>query len=92
MASSTRERATSPQGPRLRTEIFDARMRARGFPTVESQASMLDLPRSTLFRIRGGQVVPNLATAFRLADAAGAKVDDLFTWGGPAPRPRKEAA
>lgn len=63
---------------RLRVEIFDALMAREGAKSVERQAEVLGLHRSTLFRIRSGETAPNLTTAMQMAAACKTTVDALF--------------
>ena len=63
---------------RLRVRVFDALMSTRGHHTVAAQAEAMDVHRSTLFRIRSGETVPNLELAMKMASACGTTVEVLF--------------
>ncbi|MDR7278898.1 hypothetical protein [Catenuloplanes atrovinosus] len=67
-----------PPSVRLRVEVFDALMAGRGHRTVAAQADALGVNRSTLFRLRAGETVPNLDLAMTMAAVAGTKVEALF--------------
>jgi DNA-binding XRE family transcriptional regulator len=63
---------------RLRVAVYDAIARSKGFATVESQAAWHEVARSTMFRLRGGDDMPRLDTAMRMAADCGVPVEALF--------------
>lgn len=69
----------------LDVDLFDARMRSRGFTTIPAQAQACGTDLRTMFRIRAGQFLPRLDRAFRMAEVAEAPLEALF----PRPRTRR---
>jgi hypothetical protein len=63
---------------RLRTNVLDALMAAKGIRTKVAQAEAFDLERTYWFNIRSGRRTPTLATALRIAQVAGTTVEVLF--------------
>jgi hypothetical protein len=63
---------------RLRTDVLDTLMAAKGVTTYAAQAEAFDMDRTNWFKIRTGRVVPTLATALRIAARAGTTVEFLF--------------
>lgn len=63
---------------RLRDKVFDQLTAAKGCLTVVDQARLLDVPRSTLYRLRDGQGDMSLVRALRIAQLLGVHVEDLF--------------
>lgn len=63
---------------RLRSNVFDALMLAKGVRTVEEQAERCRVDRATMFRLRSGATSTSLDTAMKLAEAAGTTVEVLF--------------
>jgi DNA-binding XRE family transcriptional regulator len=78
----THERDTEAREPdtavRLRTEVCDALMASKGITSVAAQASQIGVSRSTLFRLRRGEIEPLLGQAMRMARVAGTTVEALF--------------
>lgn len=66
--------------PKLRLNVIDALMRAKGVLTVEAQAEVFDLNRTHWFDIRAGRVTPLLDTAMRVARRADTTVEALWEW------------
>ena len=63
-----------PISNRLNQILFDRAI-------AESElAAATDLDTGHLNRIKNGRVVPNVATALRLAHALGLSVEDVFEW------------
>lgn len=63
---------------RLRVNVVDALMVAKGVRTVEEQARRFGLNRTHYFNIRAGKVEPTLDTALKIAGGAGTTVEALF--------------
>lgn len=63
---------------RLRTEVCDALMAAKGITSVVAQATEFGIHRSHLFRLRGGEIEPLLGLAMKMARSAGTTVEALF--------------
>lgn len=57
--------------------MYDAIATAKLHPTVESQAVWHELSRSTMFRLRAGEV-PRLDTAMRIAADCGVPVEVIW--------------
>ncbi|TDE03426.1 helix-turn-helix domain-containing protein [Jiangella asiatica] len=62
---------------RLRREVYDRLVEAKGAGTVEQQVRLTGVARATLFRIRGGDP-PSLTSAVKIADALGVPLNALF--------------
>jgi DNA-binding XRE family transcriptional regulator len=65
-------------GLRLRLDYYDEMAAAKGAKTVEAQAALHGLHRSTMFRLRNGERVARLATAMRMAADLDTTVEKLF--------------
>lgn len=63
---------------KLRVNVLDALMAVKGIRTREGQAEAVGISRTHWVKIRSGEVVPNLETAMRVAQAAGTTVEVLF--------------
>lgn len=63
---------------RLRVAVYDALAEAKGYPTVESQATWHGLNRATLFDLRAGRTVARLDTAMRMAADLGVAVEVIW--------------
>jgi hypothetical protein len=66
--------------PKLRTNVLDALMAAKGIRTVEAQAEYFELNRTHWFEIRSAKVVPNLGTAMRVARRAETTVEAIWEY------------
>lgn len=62
---------------RLRTDIYDQAVAAKGVKSINEQVSLTGISRSTLWRIRRGES-PNLVSAIRISDALGVPLQVLF--------------
>lgn len=62
---------------RLRTDVYDALAKAKGFPKPEAQAAWHGIARSAMFRLRAGGV-PRLDTAMRIAADCGVPVEVIW--------------
>lgn len=81
MQQSQRSDVPSPGSDgllRLRVDLFDRRMKARGITTVADQAREAGVGRATLFRIRAGACRMSARTAIKLVNASGSSLDKLF--------------
>jgi hypothetical protein len=91
MGSSPVGNAESPRGNdgpvRLRVEVIDALMLAKGATSQAEQARRFELNPGYYHRIRTGQKPVPLSTALRMARVAGTSVEALF-----APVPEAVAA
>ncbi|MGC1214124.1 MAG: hypothetical protein WA890_23055 [Micromonospora sp.] len=76
-ATQQRGTAATPSPIRLRTEVLDELTSAKGASTEVERARLLEIDRTTLYRIRGGQV-PTLEVALRMAERLGTTVEQLF--------------
>lgn len=70
--------STTDATVRLRTEIYDAIAASKGHSTAESQATWHGLARSAMYNLRGGQTVPRLDTAMRIAADCGVAVEVIW--------------
>jgi DNA-binding phage protein len=62
---------------RLRVEVYDTLAAAKGYSTVAAQAVWHGVSRSTMFRLRGGDM-PSLSTALRIAADLGVAVEVIW--------------
>jgi hypothetical protein len=62
---------------RLRVDVYDALAAAKGKRTVAAQAVWHEVGRSTLFRLRAGEM-PSMDTAMRMAADLGVAVEVIF--------------
>lgn len=69
---------TTDAPPKLRTNVLDALMKARGIETVEAQAKYLDLNRTHWFKVRAGETEVLVGTAMRIARRLETTVEALF--------------
>lgn len=70
---------SAPPSPiRLRTDVFDALTLRKGATSEVERARLLDINRTTLYRIRIRRVTPTLQLAMRIADRLDSTVDELF--------------
>ncbi|RLK13290.1 helix-turn-helix protein [Micromonospora sp. M71_S20] len=63
---------------RLKTNVFDTLAAPLGAGSEQELARLLDMDRTTLYRIRRGMVTPTLTVAMRMADRLNTTVDELF--------------
>lgn len=63
---------------KLRLEVVDALMAARGITSVAAQARAVGVHRSHLFKLRNGEVEPLLGLAMKIASVAGTTVEAVF--------------
>lgn len=73
----TESRTADPK-VRLRTEVVDALMAAKGVTSVVEQSREFGVHRSHLFRVRNGDVQPGLGLAMKMARKSGTTVEALF--------------
>ena len=63
---------------RLRTDVYRALAREKGYPSVTSLARLHDLSRQALYDLLNGAAVPGLATAMRMAADLGVAVEVIW--------------
>lgn len=80
-ATIHRTQSPSDAKVRLRTEVFDTLTAARGATTNVAKAAMFDVDRSTIVRLRHGQIEAGLTLAMRMARRLGVGVEALFESG-----------
>jgi DNA-binding XRE family transcriptional regulator len=81
MAVTTKVDAPASRGDapvRLRVDVYDALAAAKGYKTVEAQATWHGLNRATLFDLRAGKTSPLLATAMGIAADLGVAVEVVW--------------
>lgn len=82
MAATTKGDAQTTTGDanhvRLRVTVYDELAKAKGYPTVVSQAAWHGLNRATLFDLRAGRTVPLLDTAMDMAADLGVPVEVIW--------------
>ncbi|MCC6736004.1 MAG: helix-turn-helix transcriptional regulator [Bauldia sp.] len=71
--------------PRIANTIRTLRFHA-GEMTQAALAEKVGVTRQTIVAIEQGRYSPSLEVAFRIADAFGVPITDVFTWGGAAGR------
>jgi putative transcriptional regulator len=54
----------------------------RGEMTQQALADACGVTRQTIIALEAGRYGPSLELAFRIADALGARVEDVFQWSG----------
>jgi putative transcriptional regulator len=59
-----------------------------GEMTQQELADKAGVTRQTILAIEAGKYAPSLPLAFRIARAFNASVEDVFTYGGDAQRPK----
>lgn len=69
--------AESTDTVRLRTDVYDALAKAKGYPKPDAQAAWHGIARSAMFRLRAGGV-PRLDTAMRIAADCGVPVEVIW--------------
>lgn len=68
---------TSDARVRLRVDVYDALAAAKGKRSVAAQARWHEVGRSTLFRLRAGEM-PSMDTAMRMAADLGVAVEVIW--------------
>jgi putative transcriptional regulator len=56
--------------------------RARGGMTQQALADACGVTRQTIIALEAGRCAPSLELAFRIADALGARIEEVFQWHG----------
>lgn len=77
-AAPPRGEAATLSPIRLKTDVFTTLTADLGAGSEKELARLLDMDRTTLYRIRNGMVTPTLTVAMRMADRLGTTVDELF--------------
>lgn len=78
--TATQQRGTNatPSPIRLRADVFDELTSQKGATNEVERARLLEIDRTTLYRIRERKVTPTLEVAMRMAERLGSTVDELF--------------
>jgi putative transcriptional regulator len=63
----------------------------RGEMTQQDLAERVGVTRQTINAIEAGKYSPSLEVAFRIAAAFGVKLEDVFSYGGTAEAPPRDA-
>lgn len=53
---------------------------ARGEMTQQALADACSVTRQTIIALEAGKYAPSLELAFRIADALGVRIEDVFQW------------
>ena len=53
---------------------------ARGEMTQQALADACSVTRQTIIALEAGKYAPSLELAFRIADALGVRIEDVFSW------------
>lgn len=77
-AASPRGTSATPSPIRLRGAVFDELTSRLGATNEVERARLIDVDRTTLYRIRERKVTPTLEVAMRMAERLGSTVDELF--------------
>ena len=56
---------------------------ARGELTQQALADACSVTRQTIIALEAGKYAPSLELAFRIADALGVRIEDVFHWSKP---------
>lgn len=72
------ERGSPASDSTFRADEFDRLAEARGARTETAKAALAAVDRTTLYRLRKGQISPNVSLAMRMARALGVPVEHLF--------------
>ena len=56
---------------------------ARGEMTQQALADACSVTRQTIIALEAGKYAPSLELAFRIADALGERIEDVFQWNKP---------
>jgi putative transcriptional regulator len=54
----------------------------RGEMTQQALADACGVTRQTIIALEAGRYAPSLELAFRIADALGARIEEVFQWNG----------
>jgi putative transcriptional regulator len=57
---------------------------ARGEMTQQALADACSVTRQTILALEAGKYAPSLELAFRIADALGVRIEEVFQWSRPA--------
>jgi putative transcriptional regulator len=68
-------------GTPVTTEIRRLRFE-RGEMTQQALADACSVTRQTIIALEAGRYAPSLELAFRIADALGARIEEVFQWRG----------
>ena len=66
-------------GTQVANEIRRLRFE-RGEMTQQALADACGVTRQTIIALEAGRYAPSLELAFRIADALGARIEDVFQW------------
>ncbi|MGV8921845.1 MAG: helix-turn-helix transcriptional regulator [Thermomonas sp.] len=55
----------------------------RGEMTQQALADACSVTRQTIIALEAGKYAPSLELAFRIADALGVRIEDVFSWSKP---------
>lgn len=55
----------------------------RGEMTQQNLADACSVTRQTIIALEAGKYAPSLELAFRIADALGVRIEDVFSWSKP---------
>ena len=66
-------------GTRVSNEIRRLRFE-RGEMTQQALADACGVTRQTIIALEAGRYAPSLELAFRIADALGARIEEVFRW------------
>lgn len=66
-------------GTQVSNEIRRLRFE-RGEITQQALADACSVTRQTIIALEAGRYAPSLELAFRIADALGARIEDVFQW------------
>lgn len=68
-------------GTQVANEIRRLRFE-RGEMTQQALAEACGVTRQTIIALEAGRYAPSLELAFRIADALGTRIEDVFQWNG----------
>ena len=69
-------------GTQISNEIRRLRF-LRGEMTQQALADACGVTRQTIIALEAGRYAPSLELGFRIADALGARIEDVFQWSKP---------
>ena len=78
-AASQRPAGSGVSGTAVSNEIRRLRFE-RGEMTQQALADACGVTRQTSIALEAGRYAPSLELAFRIADALGARIEDVFRW------------
>lgn len=87
-ATDSRIEATTAAPRRLDVALFDQLTSAKKAQTIDEKAALVGMHRSTLFRLRNGELDLALSRAMSMAETLGVSVEKLF----PGEQPKARAA